>query len=48
MKHRLGVMDLYPISANKTVIENNPFFSGQAEGGGERRTLTYSSKAIPG
>jgi hypothetical protein len=26
MKHRLGVMDLYPISANKTVMENNPFF----------------------
>ena len=25
-KHRLGVMDLYPISANKTVMENNPFF----------------------
>ena len=26
MKHQLGVMDLYPISANKTVMENNPFF----------------------
>lgn len=26
MKHRLGVMDLYPISANKTPMENNPFF----------------------
>lgn len=26
MKHHLGVMDLYPISANKTVMENNPFF----------------------
>ena len=25
MKHPLGVMDLYPISANKTVMENNPF-----------------------
>ena len=25
MKHQLGVMDLYPISANKTVMENNPF-----------------------
>ena len=25
-RHRLGVMDLYPISANKTVMENNPFF----------------------
>ena len=22
----MGVMDLYPISANKTVMENNPFF----------------------
>ena len=26
MKHPLGVMDLYPISANKTSMENNPFF----------------------
>ena len=26
MKYPLGVMDLYPISANKTVMENNPFF----------------------
>ena len=26
MKHQLGVMDLYPISANKTPMENNPFF----------------------
>ena len=26
MKHQMGVMDLYPISANKTVMENNPFF----------------------
>ena len=26
MKHQLGVMDLYPISANKTSMENNPFF----------------------
>ena len=25
MKHQLGVMDLYPISANKTTMENNPF-----------------------
>ena len=25
MKHQLGVMDLYPISANKTPMENNPF-----------------------
>ena len=24
-KHQLGVMDLYPISANKTSMENNPF-----------------------
>ena len=24
-KYQLGVMDLYPISANKTVMENNPF-----------------------
>ena len=26
MKYPLGVMDLYPISANKTPMENNPFF----------------------
>ena len=26
MKHQMGVMDLYPIAANKTVMENNPFF----------------------
>ena len=26
MKYQLGVMDLYPISANKTPMENNPFF----------------------
>ena len=26
MRFQLGVMDLYPISANKTVMENNPFF----------------------
>ena len=26
MKYQLGVMDLYPISANKTTMENNPFF----------------------
>ena len=26
MQHQLGVMDLYPISANKTPMENNPFF----------------------
>ena len=26
MRHQLGVMDLYPISANKTPMENNPFF----------------------
>ena len=25
MKYKLGVMDLYPIAANKTQIENNPF-----------------------
>ena len=25
MKYPLGVMDLYPISANKTPMENNPF-----------------------
>ena len=25
MKYHLGVMDLYPISANKTPMENNPF-----------------------
>ena len=25
-KYQLGVMDLYPIAANKTKIENNPFF----------------------
>ena len=25
-KHPLGVMDMYPISATKTVMENNPFF----------------------
>ena len=26
MRFQLGVMDLYPISANKTLMENNPFF----------------------
>ena len=29
MKHQLGVMDLYPIAANKTQIENNPFFQAK-------------------
>ena len=29
MKHQLGVMDLYPIAANKTQIENNPFFQAR-------------------
>ena len=26
MKHKMGVMDVYPIAASKTVMENNPFF----------------------
>ena len=26
MKYQMGVMDTYPISANKTSMENNPFF----------------------
>ena len=29
MKHQLGVMDLYPISANKTPMENNPFLQAK-------------------
>ena len=29
MKYRLGVMDLYPIAANKTQIENNPFLQAK-------------------
>ena len=29
MKHKLGVMDLYPIAANKTQIENNPFLQAR-------------------
>ena len=29
MKHQMGVMDLYPIAANKTVIENNPFLQAR-------------------
>ncbi|MBQ5793806.1 MAG: hypothetical protein IIW17_07290, partial [Clostridia bacterium] len=26
MKYQMGVMDVYPIAANKTSMENNPFF----------------------
>ena len=29
MKYKLGVMDLYPIAANKTQIENNPFLQAK-------------------
>ena len=29
IKHKLGVMDLYPIAANKTQIENNPFLQAK-------------------
>ena len=29
MKYQMGVMDLYPISANKTQMENNPFFQAK-------------------
>ena len=29
MKYQLGVMDLYPIAANKTQIENNPFLQAR-------------------
>ena len=29
MKYQLGVMDLYPIAANKTQIENNPFLKAK-------------------
>ncbi|MBR5497979.1 MAG: hypothetical protein IKV76_08375 [Clostridia bacterium] len=29
MKYQLGVMDLYPIAANKTQIENNPFLQAK-------------------
>ena len=29
IKYNLGVMDLYPIAANKTLIENNPFLQAK-------------------
>ena len=29
LKYQLGVMDLYPIAANKTQIENNPFLQAR-------------------
>ena len=29
MRYKLGIMDLYPIAANKTQIENNPFLQAK-------------------
>ena len=29
IKYKLGIMDLYPIAANKTQIENNPFLQAK-------------------
>lgn len=47
-KHPLGVMDLYPISANKTVMENNPFFQVKLKEGVSAERLHTAVKQVLG
>ena len=47
MRFQLGVMDLHPISANKTVMENNPFFQVKLkEGVSAERLHTAVKQAL--